>query len=141
MASAVPLASLFLARLDPVEGKLEYCSAGHPPAMLLRANGKLEFLSEGGLLLGVVAAAPYVRGCVQLEPGDVLLTYSDGLIESVNDSEEEFGYARIETQMRRAQNDSADAVLFSVLGAVQDFAAARPLVDDMTLAIVRRNVH
>jgi sigma-B regulation protein RsbU (phosphoserine phosphatase) len=141
MASAVPLASLFLARLDPVAGKLEYCSAGHPPAMLLRANGELEFLSEGGLLLGVVAAAPYVRGCVELEQGDVLLTYSDGLIESVNDSEEEFGYARIETQMRRAQNDSADAVLFSVLGAVQDFAAARPLVDDMTLAIVRRSVH
>lgn len=141
MASAVPLASLFLARLDPVTGRLEYCSAGHPPAMLLRANGKLEFLSEGGLLLGVVAAAPYIRGCVELGPGDVLLTYSDGLLESLNKTEEEFGYTRIETQLRRAQNDSADAVLFSVLGAVQDFAAAQPLVDDMTLVIVRRNIH
>jgi sigma-B regulation protein RsbU (phosphoserine phosphatase) len=141
MASAVPLASLFLARLDPVTGRLEYCSAGHPPAMLLRANGKLEFLSEGGLLLGVVAAAPYVRGYVELGRGDVLLTYSDGLLESLNQADEEFGYTRIETQLRRAQNDSADAVLFSVLGAVQDFAAAQPLVDDMTLVIVRRSVH
>lgn len=141
MASAVPLASLFLARLDPVTGMLEYCSAGHPPAMLLRANGKLEFLSEGGLLLGVVAGAPYIRGRVDLGPGDVLLTYSDGLLESLNKSEEEFGYSRIENQLRSARNDSADAVLFSVLGAVQDFAATKPLVDDMTVAIVRRNVH
>jgi sigma-B regulation protein RsbU (phosphoserine phosphatase) len=141
MPSATPLASMFLARLDPDTGHFEYCSAGHPPALLLRASGKLELLSEGGLLLGVVAAAPYVRGSVELGPGDVLLTYSDGLLESVNSSEEEFGYARIEKQMRRAQNDSADAVLFSVLGAVQDFAATRPLVDDMTLAIVRRTLH
>ena len=53
---------------------------------------------------------------------------------------EEFGYARLETQLRRAQTDSADAVLFSVLGAVQDFAATHPLVDDMSLVIVRRRM-
>src|SRR6266852_2241907 len=51
--SIVPLVSLFVARLDPSTGLVEYCSAGHPPAFLLRANGDLEFLSEGGLLLGV----------------------------------------------------------------------------------------
>jgi serine phosphatase RsbU (regulator of sigma subunit) len=139
MASAVPLASLFVARLDPLTGKLDYCSAGHPPALLLRANGQLELLSEGGLLLGVVAAAKYVRGSVQLGPGDVLLAYSDGVLESVNSADEEFGYARIEEQLRRAQTASADAVLFSVLGAIQDFAATRPLVDDMSLVIVRRS--
>src|SRR5438046_47798 len=52
-ASHAPLASLFLAKLDPASGVLDYCSAGHPPAFLLRANGKLELLSDGGLLLGV----------------------------------------------------------------------------------------
>jgi serine phosphatase RsbU (regulator of sigma subunit) len=139
MASDVPLASLFIARLDPVTGKLEYCSAGHPPALLLRANGELELLSDGGLLLGVVAAAPYARGCVELGPGDVLLAYSDGVIESLNNIEEEFGYGRLEAELRRAQTASADAVLFSVLGAVQDFAATHPLVDDMSLVIVRRD--
>ena len=139
MQSAVPLASLFVARLDPLTGKLEYCSAGHPPALLLRANGKLELLSEGGLLLGVVAGASYVKGSVELGAGDVLLAYSDGVLESVNSADEEFGYARIEEQLRRAQNYPADALLFSVLGAVQDFAATRPLVDDMSLVIVRRS--
>src|SRR5258706_8629501 len=138
MTSAVPLASLFVARLDGATGMLEYCSAGHPAALLLRANGKLELLSEGGLLLGVIPAAPYIKGRVELSPGDVLLAYSDGVLESVNESDEEFGYARIESQLRRARSDSADALLFSVLGAVQDFAATRPLADDMSLVIVRR---
>jgi len=139
MASAVPLASLFVARLDGATGMLEYCSAGHPPALLLRANGTLELLSEGGLLVGVIPAAPYVKGRVALNHGDVLLAYSDGVLESVNESDEEFGYGRIESQLRRARSDSADALLFSVLGAVQDFAATRPLVDDMSLVIVRRS--
>jgi len=146
--STIPLASLFVARLDPAKGKLEYCSAGHPPALLLRANGKLEMLSDGGLLLGVVAGASYVRGTVDLDPGDVLLAYSDGVLETLNNSEEEFGLERIETQLRRstlALNDwkqgkqkSAESILFSVLGSVQDFAASHPLVDDLSLVIIRR---
>ena len=135
----MPLASLFLAKLDPITGIVRYCSAGHPPAFLLRANGELELLSEGGPLLGVVPAAPYVCGSFELRAGDVMMIYSDGITESLNCAEDEFGYARLEDQLRRAHADTANAVLFSVLGAVQDFAAARPVVDDMSLAIVRRD--
>jgi len=137
--SVVPLASLFLAKLDPITGFVKYCSAGHPPAFLLRANGNLELLSEGGLLLGVIGEAAYVSGSFELGAGDVLMVYSDGIIESLNGTGEEFGYTRLESQLRRAQAGAADALLFSVLGAVQDFAAACPLVDDMSLAIVRRD--
>nr|ART40513.1 L756 [uncultured bacterium] len=89
------------------------------------------------MLLGVVPAAPYICGSFKLETGDLLMIYSDGITESVNLAGEEFGYDRLEAQLRRAQAGAADTVLFSVLGAVQDFAAARPLVDDMSLAIVR----
>ena len=135
---ATPLASLFVAKLNPVSGLVEYCSAGHPPAILLRANGKLELLSDGGLLLGVVANAPYVRGSVELGFGDLLLAYSDGVVESLNRSEEEFGMERLERQLRKSKDGSAESVLFSVLAAVQDFAAPHPLVDDMSLVIIRR---
>ena len=140
MSSMGPLASLFLAKLDPSTGVLDYCSAGHPPAFLLRANGKLDSLSEGGLLLGVLADAGYSRGSVRLDFGDVLLVYSDGIIESLDNAGDEFGYARLKTQLRRAQTLTADAALFSVLGSVQDFAATQPLVDDMSLVIVRRDL-
>src|SRR6266571_2511259 len=138
MSPLRPLASLFLAKLDPATGLLDYCSAGHPPAFLLRASGKMESLSEGGLLLGVLADAAYSRGTVKLNFGDMLLVYSDGIIESLDKAGEEFGYQRLETQLRRAQTGSADAVLFSVLGAVQDFAGTRGLVDDMSLVVVHR---
>ncbi|HSE32052.1 MAG TPA: PP2C family protein-serine/threonine phosphatase [Pyrinomonadaceae bacterium] len=136
-----PLASLFVAQLDPISGKLDYCSAGHPPAMLLRADGRLEWLSDGGLLLGVVPTASYTAGSVQLDTGDVLLAYSDGVIESRNTLEEEFGQARLETQLRAANSlgASAESLLFSVLAAVQDFAGTHPLVDDLSMAVIRRD--
>lgn len=136
MSSVAPLASLFLSRLDPVTGRLDYCSAGHPPALLLRSNGHLELLSEGGPLLGVVPGATFDQGNVQLGAGDVLLICSDGILESFNEADQEFGRERLEAELRNGGSGSADAVLFSVLGAVQDFAAPRPLTDDMTLVVV-----
>jgi phosphoserine phosphatase RsbU/P len=138
MALTASLASLFLGKLDPFTGKLDYCSAGHPPAFLLRANGELDSLSEGGMLLGVTSDAGYFGASIQLGQDDVLLVYSDGIIESLNERGEEFGYARLREQLRRARTQSADSMLFSVLGAVQDFAGTRPLMDDMTLAVIRR---
>lgn len=136
MSSTAPLTSLLVGRLDPASGALDYCNAGHPPGLLLRANGQMELLSEGGLLLGVLPEASFDQGRVQLRAGDVLLVCSDGILESVNEADQEFGIERLETQLRNAQKGSADSVLFSILGAVQDFAAPRPLTDDMTLAIV-----
>jgi len=139
MSPAAPLVSLFLARLDPATGTLDYCSAGHPPPLLLRADGQLESLSEGGPLLGVLPAASFARGRLQLRAGDVLLACSDGILESRNSSDQEFGYERLEAQLRRAPTGSADGVLFSVLGAVQDFAVASELADDTSLVVVRRS--
>jgi sigma-B regulation protein RsbU (phosphoserine phosphatase) len=138
MSLGSPLASLFLARLDSVTGMLHYCSAGHPPALLLRADGNLESLSEGGPLLGAVPLASFVSGSVQLGPGDVLATYSDGILEARNYADQEFGFEQLEAQLRHARIGSADAILFSVLGAVQDFAGACPQADDMSLVVLRR---
>jgi serine phosphatase RsbU (regulator of sigma subunit) len=133
-----PLSSVFVAHLDPARGTLDYCSAGHPPALLLRAGGQLEVLSDGGMLLGMAADAVFSGGRVELAAGDVLVAYSDGVVESRNNADEEFGPERLEAQLRLARDGSAEAVLFSILAAVQDFAAPRPLADDTSLAIVRR---
>jgi serine phosphatase RsbU (regulator of sigma subunit) len=138
LSSVEPLSTLFVARLSK-SGRLDYTSAGHPPALLLRTNGQLELLSHGGPVLGVVPAAVFERGTVKLHGGDLLLACSDGILESFNEAEQEFGNMRLQTELRRAQGGSAEAVLFSVLGAVQDFAAPRPLTDDMTLMVVKRS--
>jgi serine phosphatase RsbU (regulator of sigma subunit) len=136
LASVEPLSTLFVARLSK-SGQLDYTSAGHPPSLLLRRNGQLELLSDGGPVLGAVPAAVFERGTVKLRGGDLLLACSDGILESFNEAEQEFGNMRLQTELRRAQGSSAEAVLFSVLGAVQDFAAPRPLTDDVTLMVVK----
>jgi sigma-B regulation protein RsbU (phosphoserine phosphatase) len=141
ISSVAPLATMFLAKLDPASGRLDYSSAGHPPGMLLRADGTLEKLSEGGPLLGAIPGASYAKGIVELRAGDLLLICSDGILESLNSADEEFGYERLEQHLRQAQTECADKVVFSVLGAVQDFAATRPLVDDMSLVVIRRDIH
>lgn len=139
LSAVEPLSTMFVARLDSRSGILDYCSAGHPPALHLRANGQLELLSEGGPVLGVVPSAPFERGSVLMDRGDLLLVCSDGILESFNEAEQEFGAMRLQTELRRAQGRTAESVLFSVLGAVQDFAAPQPLTDDMTLAVVKNN--
>jgi sigma-B regulation protein RsbU (phosphoserine phosphatase) len=139
LSAVEPLSSLFVARLDTTSGKLDYCSAGHPPALLLRSDGILELLSDGGPVLGAVPNAFFERGSAQLDAGDLLLVSSDGILESFNEAEQEFGAMRLQTELRRAQGGSAESVLFSVLGSVQDFAAPRPLTDDMTLVVVKNN--
>jgi sigma-B regulation protein RsbU (phosphoserine phosphatase) len=139
LAAVEPLSTMFVARLESRSGILDYCSAGHPPALHLRANGQLELLSDGGPVLGAVPSASFDRGSMMMDPGDLLLVCSDGILESFNEAEQEFGAMRLQTELRRAQGGTAESVLFSVLGAVQDFAAPRPLTDDMTLAVVKNN--
>ncbi|HKY42223.1 MAG TPA: PP2C family protein-serine/threonine phosphatase [Pyrinomonadaceae bacterium] len=139
LSAIEPLSTLFVGRLSSETGQFDYCSAGHPAALLLRMNGQLELLSDGGPVLGVVPSFAFECGSVKLDAGDLLLACSDGILESFNEADQEFGSQRLETEFRRAQGGSAESVLFSVLGAVQDFAAPRPLTDDMTLVVVRNN--
>jgi sigma-B regulation protein RsbU (phosphoserine phosphatase) len=90
------------------------------------------------MLLGMSADASFATGSVTLRAGDVLLAYSDGILESCNAADEQFGVERLEAHLREAPSASADAVLFSLLGAVQDFAAPHTLSDDTSLVVVRR---
>ena len=73
-----------------------------------------------------------------MQPPAGALICSDGILESFNEADQEFGIERLEIELRSAGSGSADAVLFSVLGAVQDFAAPRALTDDMTLVVVNQ---
>ena len=138
LSIVAPLSSLCVARLNAESGTLDYCSAGHPPALLLHGGGELERLSDGGPVLGVVPGAQFDCGTVQLRVDDAVLVCSDGILESFDESDQEFGSRRLEAEFRRAYGGSAEAMLFSVLGAVQDFAAPRPLTDDMTLVLITK---
>ncbi len=133
-----PTASLFLGWLRPRQGELVYCNAGHPPAFLLRHGDGVEPLTEGGPLLGALPRASFASSRVRLERGDTLIGYSDGLTECRNHRQEEFGPQRLLAAARGARQASARAMLFSMLGAVQDFAGSCPREDDFTLMVARR---
>jgi sigma-B regulation protein RsbU (phosphoserine phosphatase) len=81
-------ATCFLSRFDPQTGRLVYVSAGHPPAILVRANGTCESLNEGGPGLGLFEAADFEEGVKILSPGDTLVAYSDGVSEAWPTQEE-----------------------------------------------------
>ncbi len=138
MRFTAPFASLFLARLNLRTGEVIYSNAGHPPALLLSEDGRVESLGEGGPLLGAFPEASFVDGAARLQPGDTLLGCSDGILECCNPSDEEFGLTRLIAAVRRSPARSSTATLFSVLGAVEDFAASQRRQDDLALLVVRR---
>jgi sigma-B regulation protein RsbU (phosphoserine phosphatase) len=132
-----PVAALLLARLEPRRGRLIYCNAGQPSALLFRRNSEVELLDAGGPILGAVPGAAFRNGSTSWAPGDSLVVCSDGVTECQNPVDEEFGAARLLAAARAANPSSATRMLFSILSAVQVFREDRPQQDDMTLAVVR----
>jgi serine phosphatase RsbU (regulator of sigma subunit) len=131
-----PAVALFAARLDVVTGELDYTNAGQPPALLIRASGDAETLSEGGPILGAVPGAEFQSCRTRLTPGDTLLVASDGIYECRNDDDEEFGSERLKEAALRTRGLPAVAALFSILGAAQDFTGGRDQSDDLTLMAI-----
>ena len=133
-----PITALFFARLDPERNELVYCNAGLPPPLLVRRNRSVERLEEGGPMLGALKDSAYNSGHVRLNPGDMLLAYSDGLTECRNSQDEEFEMERLSAAANAVNGASANQVLFSTLGTILDFADACSPGDDLTLLVVRR---
>jgi serine phosphatase RsbU (regulator of sigma subunit) len=133
----IPLTALFFARLDGRSGLVRYCNAGLPPSLLLRSDDSIEELAAGGAMLGALEQAQYVNAECVLRPGDMLLIYSDGILESQDHGCVEFGTARLLAAARKARGGSAQEMLYSILGQVQDFAGTSPRRDDFSLMVVR----
>ena len=134
-----PLTTLFLARADTRTGELIYSNAGHPAPLVLRGDGSAEWLDAGGPVLGAVPGARFVKARTALNPADTLFGYSDGILECRNSRGEEFGVDRLLTAARAALGIDAGAMLFSLLGATQDFAGDEPRADDLALMVVYRS--
>jgi sigma-B regulation protein RsbU (phosphoserine phosphatase) len=129
---------LFFARIDPRTAGLFYCNAGLPAPLLLRGNKTLERLEEGGPMLGATERARFNTGSVTLNPGDMLVAHSDGATECRNPQDQEFEMARLTAAASAVHGVPANKALFSMLGAVLDFADTCSPGDDLTLLVVRR---
>jgi serine phosphatase RsbU (regulator of sigma subunit) len=129
--------TFFVAVYDPHSRWLTYVNAGHNPPMLLRQSGTIETLEEGGLVLGTVPGIVYDQATVILEPGDLLLMYTDGVSEAMNAGEEEYGETRMaECVVGRRQEDPR-RMLDVLEEQVLAFHGDAPLEDDFTLLLAR----
>lgn len=130
--------TLFAAELNPENGVLSYINAGHNPPLVGRADGTVEQLESGGFPLGILPMAEYEVGQLQLNSGDALVIYSDGVSEAVNLKEEEFGLERLKTVVSRNIRASASGLRDKVESALSTFTQTAPANDDITLVIVKR---
>jgi sigma-B regulation protein RsbU (phosphoserine phosphatase) len=104
----------------------------------MRTGKSADRLEEGGPMLGAIQEASYNCGTVYLNPGDMLVAYSDGLTECRNRDDQEFEIGRLSAAVDSYNGATANQVLFSTLATVLDFAAQCPPSDDLTLLVIRR---
>jgi phosphoserine phosphatase RsbU/P len=125
---------------DPANGQLVYVNAGQNPPMLRRASGRVERLTEGGMALGMFDAATYSAGALTLDPGDVLVLFSDGVTEAENPVGVPFDDAGLELVIGQHWWQDLNTLGTSVLRAVEAHAHGAKIADDLTVLAVRRPV-
>lgn len=129
--------TFFYAVLDPARHELRYSNAGHNPPMLLSKGGEPRLLETGGPVLGVVPSFTFEEATVTIDPGDLLLIYSDGFTEAMDRRFEEFGEDRLLEATRAAWDLPAAGIVESIFDAVNKHAGDAPQTDDMTLMVLR----
>ncbi len=135
--------SVFYGTLDTDNGRFTYSSAGHDWPLWWQAKTQtFQALKLPGIVLGVLDEIDLAEGIVDVQPGDVLIFYTDGVTEAINAAEEEFGLVGLETavaeQLERDPETNADILISVILDTLKTFTAGVPQQDDTTLCIVKR---
>jgi sigma-B regulation protein RsbU (phosphoserine phosphatase) len=132
--------SFFWGVLDLEQNVFRYCNAGHnPPIHVNGETGKPTLLSTGGMLLGALPTMmPYEAGEIKMNPGDVVLMFTDGVSESMNEEEEEYGEERISENLVRHYRKSAQHIMDELLDEVKAFCNNN-YGDDLTVLVIRAN--
>jgi sigma-B regulation protein RsbU (phosphoserine phosphatase) len=129
-------ATLFLGVYDAHSRKLSYCNAGHLPPIVVRNDGSIFRLTEGGTVIGLFEGMTYEEDSVQLHPGDIFVAFSDGVTEPENEFGE-FGEERLIDLVREQRKQPLARISENVIQAVQDWIGAAEQPDDVTLVLAR----
>ncbi len=131
--------TLFYGVLDPATGRLRYTVAGHNPPLLISADdGAISELRTPGIALGVLEQIQLEEAEVTMAPGDLLVCYTDGVTEAIDEAQFEFGTERLRALLRQQRHAPAEVVLQALLDAVARHARGQPPFDDVTLVVIRR---
>ncbi len=133
-------ATLFFADYCETTSTLRYVNCGHPGALVLRANGKLEELQATNTVLGLFSEWKCAAAETTLSPGDMFVLYTDGLTEWLDATGTEFGIDRLISALRRSKCADTSALLDEIFSAVRAFGAPEQM-DDVTLIIAKCLAH
>ncbi|HOX25181.1 MAG TPA: SpoIIE family protein phosphatase [Candidatus Krumholzibacteria bacterium] len=129
--------SLFYGVLDHEDQLLSYCNAGQEPPLLYRRDGATESLRRGGPLLGIEAGVPFRRGTIRLEPGDLLIGYTDGITEQTSpDGKEFFEVTRLQTMIAEVRDRSPEDICSHIFARVTAFGG-EAASDDRTVIVMK----
>jgi len=137
MSGSSKFVTFFYGALDPESRRLSYTNAGHNPPLVVRADGSIEELEAGGLLLGVFPIAEYEEGTVDLHPGDACVLFTDGVTEAENKARDLYSDERLQELLRRERGGSAAAIAQAIADDVAAFSRGLHQSDDVTVIVVK----
>jgi len=129
-------ATVFYGVLDQ-SGRLNFVNAGHVPPLIIRASGGLEALTFASFPLGMFPAVEFEVHTVQLEPGDQVFIFSDGVTEAQNPAHDFFGEERLSAILEKCGAQPGQSLCSTVVAAVREFAGEAPQADDLTVTALR----
>ncbi len=129
-------ATLFYGVFDGTTSTLRYVNAGHNPPIVMRRDGSIERLETGGAPVGMFPQWTYEQGTVQLNPGDVVLAYTDGVVEALNSAGEEWGVEGFRNAAAESHARTADGIVHAIFQSMDRFSRGRQ-TDDATVMVLR----
>jgi sigma-B regulation protein RsbU (phosphoserine phosphatase) len=133
-------ATFFYGQYNPATRQLNYVNAGHNPPMLFRGSAgtwKVSRLETGGTVVGLLETFPYEQGSLKIEPGDLFIAFTDGISESMNGADEEWGEAALIETVKACSGLSPSETITRIMQAADRFVAGAKQHDDMTLVVLR----
>jgi sigma-B regulation protein RsbU (phosphoserine phosphatase) len=127
----------FYGVLDATNKTLAYANAGHNPPLLLDEDGRVRFIERGGLPLGMFRDTRYYEYYLPIEAGQVLVLYTDGIVEATNAAGEEYGRDRLAEKVLAGRALSAKALIKFIHADMMDWTEGRGAGDDVTFLIVK----
>jgi sigma-B regulation protein RsbU (phosphoserine phosphatase) len=131
-------ATLFYAILDIAANRLCYANAGHNYPFLISQKGEIQRLKSIGIPLGFLERFEFSEHSISLQPGDLLVVFSDGISEAMNSFTEEFGEGHIQEIIMAERNKSASTIVKSIVNSVNEYVAGCEQSDDITLICIKR---
>ena len=132
-------ATLFFGELNTREHSMSFCNAGHEIPLLFSDGNDPRRLETGGMALGILEEFPYEEENIELKPGDVLLIYSDGIPDAINEFDQPYGEENLIKLVKENLSEPAMGLIDKIIEAVNAHAGDTPQLDDLTLVVVRRN--